>query len=119
MEGLDKNAGSVEMATTDATDDLGEEFKSALFGRIIGEGKTSIGLDDADGSEMGKIEAFGDGLGANNNIDIARFDFVIKRVEAGGFGVVSIKTGNFSGFEELFELGFEKFGTKTFVKEVG
>lgn len=48
---LDNDFGTVEMPPTDAADDLGEKLKSPLFGGEIGEGKASVGLDDADGSK--------------------------------------------------------------------
>ena len=53
LEGLNKDIGGVEVTTTDAANNLGEKLKSALFGGIIGEGKTSVGLDDAHGGEQG------------------------------------------------------------------
>ncbi len=55
--GLEDDAGASEVAAPDATDDLGEELKSALFGREIGQGQPCVGLDNANGREVGKIEA--------------------------------------------------------------
>ena len=48
-------------------------MKSFFFGGKIGQRKAGIGLDDANGGEKWKIEAFGDSLGANNNVVIAVF----------------------------------------------
>lgn len=41
------------MATTDPTDNLGEQLKGALFGGEIGEGEAGVSLDDADGGKVG------------------------------------------------------------------
>ena len=112
LVGLDDNRVGVEVTTTDATDDLGEELKSALLGGKIREGEAGIGLDNADGGEMGKIEAAGEGLGADEDVDGASFDIVVQGGEVFGFLVVTVKTGDFGLWEELRELGFEKLGTK-------
>lgn len=37
LEGLDNDICGVEMSASDATDDLSEEVKSALFGGKIGQ----------------------------------------------------------------------------------
>ena len=62
---LDNNFGTVEMPTANTADDLGEKLKSPLFGGEIGEGKASVGLDDADGSKEGEIKSASEGLGAD------------------------------------------------------
>ena len=69
LVGLEKNVSGVEMAAADATDDLSDEVKGALFGGEIGKGKIGIGLDDADSGETGKIETFCDGLSADDDVD--------------------------------------------------
>ena len=112
LVGLDDNRGGVEVTTTDATDDLGEELKSALLGGKIREGEAGIGLDNADSGEMGKIETAGEGLGADEDVDGAGFDIVVQGGEVFGFLVVAVKTGDFGLWEEFRELGFEKLGTK-------
>lgn len=112
---LDENFGEVEVATTDAADDLGEKFESALFGGEIWEGEARIGLDDADGGEMGKIETAGESLSADENVDIAGVDVVIMGSEIVGLLIIAVKTGYFSVGEEALELGFEEFRAETFM----
>ena len=90
------------MATTDATDDLSEKMKSAFGSGKIGQGKTGVGLHDGDGSEIGKIKTLSDGLGADEDVDIAIFDNVEIFGDGFGFFVVGIETGDFSGREERF-----------------
>lgn len=107
LESLDDDGGGIEVATTDAADDLGQEVESAFFGGEIREGEAGVGLDDANRGEIGQIETASEGLGADQDVDVARFDVGIERIEGLIFFVVGVKTGNFGGFEELFELGFE------------
>lgn len=117
--GLDNNRGGVEVAATDATDDLGEKLKSALLGGEIRESEAGIGLDDANGGEMGKIETAGEGLGADEDIDGAGFNVVVEGGEIFGFFVVAVKPGDFSLWEEPRELGLEKLSTKALVDNAG
>ena len=70
---LNKDFSGIEVTAADAADNLSEELKSMLLGGEIGETKATIGLDDADGGEEREIEAFGDSLGANDNVVISGF----------------------------------------------
>lgn len=117
--GLNENFGVVEVTATDTTDDLGKELEGALFGGKIGETEAGIGLDDADGGEMGEVETTGEGLSADENLDFAGFYIIIRISELLGLFVVAIKTGNFGALEELFEFRFEEFGAETFVNNAG
>lgn len=119
LESLDDDFGFVEMATTDAADDLSEELESAFFGGKIGEGKTAVGLDDANGGEVGEVEATGKSLSADKNVDFARFDFRIEAGEVLVFFIIAIEASDDSFREEVFQLGFEKFSPETFVDDVG
>ena len=119
LVGLDEDGGGVEVAAADATDDLSEEFESFFFGGEVGEGKAGVGLDDADGGEVGEVEAAGDGLGADEDLDVAVFDFVVEGVEGVGFFVVGVEAGDFDFGEEFFKFGFEKFGAEAFVEDAG
>ena len=65
LEGLDDDGSVGEVAATDAPDDLGQEVEGFFFGGEIGESKAGISADDANGGEVGEVEAFGEGLGAN------------------------------------------------------
>ena len=99
--GLEEDFGGIEVATTDAADDLGEEMEGALFRGEIGEREGGIGLNDADGGEAREIEAFGDGLGADDNVDCAGFQIVVEGIKGGFFVVVSVETGDFCVLEEF------------------
>ena len=63
------------MAATDATDDLSQKFKGFFFGGEIGEGEAGVGLDDADRGEEREVEATGDGLSSDDNVEVAVFNF--------------------------------------------
>lgn len=67
----------------------------------IGETETGVGLGDANGGEQGEIETFGDGLGADDDIEIAVFDLFVERIEGFAFFVIGVETGNFGGGEEF------------------
>ena len=68
---------------------------------------------------MGKIETTRDSLSADDDFDVAIFDFVIESVERVVFFVVGVKAGDGDFGEEFFELSFEKFGAEAFVKDAG
>ena len=58
-------------------------------------------------------------MGANKDVDFARFDGLIKVGEAGILFVITIKTGNFGIRKEAAKFGFKQFSAKTFVYNVG
>ena len=93
---LNKNRRSVKMAATDATDNLGEKFEGFFFGGEIGKGESGISLDDADGSEVGKVETTGDGLGTDEDFNIAVFNVVIESVERIAFFVIGVEASDAS-----------------------
>lgn len=74
---LDDGGGVLEVATTDAANNLSKKMKGALLGGIIREGKAGISLDDADGGEFWQVETLGDGLSTDDDVDVAGFNFVI------------------------------------------
>jgi len=117
--GLDDNRGGVEVAAADAADDLSEELERALFGGEIGEGEAGIGLNDADGGEMRQIEPAGEGLGADEDVNIAGFDVIIEGGEVFRFFIIPVKTGDFGLWEEPRKLGFEELGAKALVNYAG
>ncbi len=119
LESLNNDFGVVEVSATDASDDLIEKFVSALFGGKIRQSEPRIGLDDADGGEEGKIEAAGEGLGADEEVELAGFDGLIKFGEGSGFGVVAVKTGDFGFGKEDGEFGFEEFSAEAFMDDAG
>lgn len=117
--GLNKDRGGVEMAAADATDDLSEKLKSFFFSAEIRKRKTGVGLDDANGGEMRKVETARNGLGADDNFNVAVFDFVIESVERVAFFVVGVEASDGNFGEELFEFSFEEFGAEAFMEDTG
>ena len=73
LKSLEDDIGNVEMSATNAADNLGEQLKSAFLGGEIRQGETGIGLNNADGGEMGEIEAASESLSADEDVDFARF----------------------------------------------
>ncbi len=56
-------------------------MKRAFFGSEIREAEARVGLNNSDGRQEGKVEAFGDGLSTNYNIKVTGFDLVVECVE--------------------------------------
>ena len=107
------------MTAFGATDDLGDELESAFFGGEIGESEAGIGLGDAESGEFGEIKAFCDYLSADNNVDIARADFVVGFMELFFVVGIGVKARDGCVGEEFFEFGLEEFGAKAFVMDIG
>ena len=80
LVGLNNDGGGVEVTAANATDDLGKEGEGFFFGGEVGEGEASVGLDDADRGEVGKVKAARDGLSADEDLDVAGFDVVPEGV---------------------------------------
>ncbi len=58
-------------------------------------------------------------MGADKDVDFARFDGLIEMGKVGIFFIVAIKTSNFGVGKKTAEFGFKEFGAKTFVYDVG
>ena len=104
---LDENFGGIEMAASNTPDDLGKQLKSAFLGAKIWQGKTGVGLDNTDRGEVGEVKPAGESLGADEDVDDARFNFGIKVSEVLAFFVVAIKAGDLGVWKEASEFRFE------------
>ena len=102
LESLNENRGGVEMTAADAADNLSKELISSFFGGIIRERKPSVGLNDANSGEIFEVEAFGEGLGADQDINFAGTDLIIERIEGFGLFVIAVETGDIGGFKKFF-----------------
>ena len=58
-------------------------------------------------------------MGADDDLDVAVFDFGEAGVEGFGFFVVGIEAGNLDLGEEFLQLGLEEFGAETLVEDAG
>ena len=119
MESLDVGVCLFKMTTTDATKNLINKIKCALFGRKIREREARIGLDDANSREFREVETFGDSLGADNDIDFAGFNVFIEGIESFVFLVVAVKAGDIGSLKEAFQFGFEEFRPEAFMDDFG
>lgn len=68
---------------------------------------------------MRQIEAASEGLGADEDVDFAGFDGIVKIGEVIMFIIIAIEAGDFAIWVELFELGFEELGAEAFVNDAG
>ena len=69
-EGLDEDF-ALHFAAAGAAGDLGEELEGAFAGAEIGHVQGEIGVDDPDQGDVGKVQAFRDHLGADEDVDLA------------------------------------------------
>ncbi len=78
-----------------------------------------VGLNDAEGGEFWKVEAFGDHLGTDYDIVIAGANVVVNFVE-GLCGVsVGVKAGDIGVRKEAVKFVFDSFGAEAFVMDAG
>lgn len=68
---------------------------------------------------MGEVEAAGESLGTDEDVDGAGFDVVVETGKVVGFFVVAVETGNAGFGEEVLEFGFEELGTEAFMNDAG
>src|SRR5262249_51291800 len=59
------------LAASSASGDLCEKLERAFASAEVGQMQREIGVDDADQRYVWKMQAFGDHLGADQNIDLA------------------------------------------------
>ena len=102
--GLDNDRGGGEMAATDTTDDLSKELEGFFFGGEIGKRESGVGLDNGNRGKKRKVETFGEGLGADKELDFAGLDFGIEGIEGIELGVVGVEASKWGIRKELFEL---------------
>lgn len=72
-EGLDDDIAA-DVAAATSTGDLEDELKGAFLGAEVVQRQGGIGADDADEGDKGKIEPFGDHLGADEDVEFAIFE---------------------------------------------
>ena len=108
------------LATTGTAGDLGEELEGAFAGAEIGGVKGEVGIEDADESDVGEVEAFGDHLGAKEDVDLLGTK-VAKGVTEGIFasGGVGVEAGDLGGREDFAEDDFGLFGSVALLPDGG
>ncbi len=116
---LDDDMGCVEVTSADAPDDLGEELERAFFGCKIGQGESGVGLNNANGGEMGQVEASSQSLGADEEINVPGFDVGVEAGEIFVLFVIAVETRDFRLGEEASEFAFEQLCPKAFMNHVG
>lgn len=76
-------------------------------------------MDDAERAYFWKIEAFGDHLGADNNVVFAGMNLFVDFVELlAGFGV-GVEAGNLGVWEEFLEFLLDELGAEALVMDSG
>lgn len=69
-EGLDDDSAGA-FSATGASGDLGEELEGPFGGAEVGDVEGDVGGDDSYEGDVGKVEAFGDHLGTDEDIEFA------------------------------------------------
>ena len=72
-EGLDEDF-AFHLATACASSDLGEEGEGAFAGAEVGGVEGEVSIEHADEGDVGKVEAFGYHLSAEEDVDFAGFE---------------------------------------------
>lgn len=67
-EGLNKDF-ALDFAAPSPSGNLGEELEGAFACAEVGHLESDIGIDDSDEGDPGEVEAFGDHLGADEDVD--------------------------------------------------
>ena len=69
-EGLDEDF-ALDVAAPGAARHLGQQLKGPLARAEIGQVQAEVGVDDADQRDVGKVQALGDHLGADQDVGLA------------------------------------------------
>ena len=118
-EGLHDNlAGHFTAAR--ASGDLGEELEGAFASAEIGNVEGEVGVEDADKGDVGEMEALGDHLGADEQIDLLSFKGIegIAQFVLAGHGV-GIDAGDAGGGELFAERFLNAFGAESGMEDAG
>lgn len=106
-EGLDDDF-SGQVAATGATGDLSEQLKDAFAGPEVGHMESDVGIEDAHQGDVGKMQAFGNHLSADEEVDLLRLKGV-KQITQGiffahGVGIDAGDAGSGKHFaEDVFD----------------
>lgn len=109
-EGLDEDF-AFHLAPACASGDLGEEGEGAFASTEVGGVEGEVGIEDADEGDVGEVEAFGNHLGAEEDVDFAGLEVGEGALEdvflADGVAVEAGEAGFGEDFTEDF---FDLFG---------
>jgi len=99
------------LSATGAACDLGEELEGAFAGAEVGGVEGEVGIEDADEGDVGEVEALGDHLGAEEDIDFLGAE-VAEGIAEGVFspGGIGVEAGDFCGGEDFTEDDFGFLG---------
>lgn len=114
---LDDDVTLVFVAT-DTSTYLGKELEDPFSGLILRQGQSTIGLDHTDKPELGQIEAFGDDLGTDDDIDVAVVEGLVLAVDGLIVGIITVKPSDTCAGEQLGDFLFDPFRTDTFMDDV-
>lgn len=117
--GLDEDF-TFDFAASGASGDLGEELEGAFGGAEVGEVEGEVGIENADEGDVGEVEAFGDHLGADEEVDFLGAE-VAQGVAELVFAVhdVGVDAGDASGGEDGAQGGFSSFGSEAAEEQRG
>jgi len=67
-----------------AAGDLADELEGAFCGAEVGDGHGEVGVEDADELDVGEVEAFGDHLGADEEVEVSVAEVIEGLLVVGG-----------------------------------
>src|SRR6266481_4267766 len=109
-----------DLSSSGAASDLGEQLESAFAGSKVGQMQADICIDDTHQGDIRKIEALGDHLRTDQNVDLSTPKSA-KGLSIGIFSYHSIRIHpSQPGFwKKLLDNAFDLFGTETGVANSG
>ena len=118
-EGLDDDF-ALQLAAPGPPSDLGDELEGALAGAEVWDVEAEVGIKDANEGDVGKMEAFGDHLGADEDIDLlgAEFPKDVAEVVLAAHGI-RIDAGEAGGGENFLKDFFDFLGAVALEGDAG
>lgn len=116
--GLDEDPARA-VAAAGAAGDLAQDLKGTFGGGEVWELEHGIGANDADGVNGREVEAFGDHLRANDDIDSAVTQALVDGLDMAEIGAVAVEAGDTGLGPEPLNFGFDTFGAAAEEAQVG
>lgn len=103
---------AAELAAPGSPGDLGQQLEGSLSGPKIGNVETDVGVENSDQGDFRKVKAFGDHLGADEQVDLFRLEGVqgVAQFVLPPHGV-AVDPGDPGGPKEFFQGGFHPLGS--------
>ena len=117
LVGLNDGSGRVGGAPHAPTN-LGNQLEGALVRAKVGQVQAGVGLHYAHHAELGQVEPLGDGLRADDDIDVTVAQVGVAVLHLCARGSVTVKARHGGGLEQFMHLLLDALGADTLVSDV-